>query len=107
MSVPDSARVTLRELQDRVDAMYGEKDRKRGAEATFLWLMEEVGELAAALRSSTHEELESEFADVLAWLITIANVKQVDLTRAMWRKYGLGCPGCGTSPCVCADSEKP
>ena len=37
-------------------------------------LMEEVGELAAVLRKGTHEERAAEFADVLAWLITIANV---------------------------------
>ena len=39
-----------------------------------MWLMEEVGELAAALREGTREEQAAEFADVLAWLTTIANV---------------------------------
>lgn len=87
--------------------MYGEKDDRRGAEGTFLWLMEEVGELAAALRESSHEELEAEFADVLAWLATLANVKNVDLTKAVQRKYGGGCPGCGKMVCGCSDLEKP
>jgi len=48
-----------------------------------------------------------EFADVLAWLATIANVAGVDLTEAVMRKYGAGCPGCGQFLCVCADAAKP
>ena len=43
-----------------------------------MWLMEEIGELAAALRNGSHEEKSAEFADVLAWLATIANVAGVD-----------------------------
>ena len=70
-----------------------------------MWLMEEVGELAAALRSGTHEERLGEFADVLAWLATIANVAGVDLSEAV-AKYGSGCPGCGQFVCTCADAEK-
>ncbi|HWA99163.1 MAG TPA: nucleotide pyrophosphohydrolase, partial [Pirellulales bacterium] len=48
-----------------------------------------------------------EFADVLAWLATIANVAGVDLSEAVTRKYGSGCPGCGQFLCTCADAEKP
>ncbi|NMC20734.1 MAG: nucleotide pyrophosphohydrolase, partial [Thermogutta sp.] len=36
--------------------MYYRKDVARGIDGTFMWLMEEVGELAAALRSGTQEE---------------------------------------------------
>ncbi|MDR0520882.1 MAG: nucleotide pyrophosphohydrolase [Planctomycetaceae bacterium] len=99
--------ISLKDLQSLIRKMYYEKDAARGAEATFLWLMEEVGELAAALRSGSPEELRSEFADVLAWLITIANIKDVDLTAAVAEKYGTGCPGCGQFICQCPDSEKP
>ena len=67
----------------------------RGIDGTFMWLVEEIGELAAALREGTREEQMEEFADVLAWLTTIANVAGVDLTQAVSRKYGSGCPGCG------------
>ena len=86
--------------------MYYEKDAERGAEATFLWLMEELGELAAALRSGTKEELGAEFADVLAWLTTIANVKGIDLTDEIEKKYGSGCPGCGKVVCDCPEGTK-
>ena len=70
--------------------------------------MEEVGELAASLRdNSPREETAREFADVLAWLATIANVAGISLTEAVQLKYGNGCPGCQQMVCVCADSEKP
>lgn len=87
--------------------MYLEKDVARGIDGTFMWLIEEVGELAAALRDGSHEEKLGEFADVLAWLTTIANVADVDLNEAVQRKYGAGCPGCGQYVCSCSADEKP
>ena len=99
--------VSLTDLQALIRKMYFEKDQARGIEGTFLWLMEEVGELATALRSGTHEERLEEFADVLAWLATIANVAGIDLNEAIVRKYGAGCPGCGQFVCTCPNSEKP
>jgi NTP pyrophosphatase (non-canonical NTP hydrolase) len=99
--------VNLAEFQNLIREMYYEKDVARGIDGTFMWLMEEVGELASALRSGTHEERLGEFADVLAWLATIANVAGVDLSEAVARKYGSGCPGCGQFVCTCADAEKP
>lgn len=99
--------ISIKDFQELIRKMYYEKDAARGAEATFLWLMEEVGELASALREGTKEELALEFADVLAWLTTIANVKGIDLTQAVRAKYGDGCPGCGKYVCECPDSEKP
>lgn len=91
----------VRDFQDLIEKMYSAKDRERGATATFLWLAEEVGELAAAIREGTKEELELEFADVLAWLVTLANISDVDLTAAIEKKYGQGCPGCGLYVCSC------
>jgi NTP pyrophosphatase (non-canonical NTP hydrolase) len=99
--------MTLGELQRRIRDLYGEKDAARGPEATFLWLAEEFGELATALRSGTQEELALEMADVLAWLATLANIRGVDLDAAVWEKYGRGCPGCRAVPCVCDPAEKP
>jgi len=98
---------SLEGFQQLIRRMYFEKDAARGIDGTFMWLMGEVGELAAALRSGTHEERLLEFADVLAWLATIANVAGVDLGEAVARKYGAGCPGCGQFICRCADAEKP
>ena len=99
--------MTLRELQQLIDQMYSRKDEARGVEGTFMWLMEEIGELAAALRESSKEDIAKEFPDVLAWLATIANVAGIDLTEAVRLKYGDGCPGCGQMVCECSDAEKP
>lgn len=114
--------MTFREFQSLIHEMYFEKDESRGIPATFLWLTEEIGELAASLRETSPEEqarlsadefakrrenLKQEFADVLAWLATIANVAQVDLSQAISEKYGSGCPGCHKIVCQCPDEEKP
>ncbi len=104
---PSSQPITLAQFQQLIRRMYVEKDIQRGVDGTFMWLVEEIGELASALRSGTQEEQMEEFADVLAWLTTIANVVGVDLTQAVRRKYGQGCPGCGQWECVCSDQEKP
>ena len=103
----DPPPMTLKQLQALIETMYSCKDEARGVDGTFMWLMEEVGELAAALREGTPEELAAEFADVLAWLATIANVAGVDLDRAVHEKYGNGCPGCGAMVCACGRELKP
>ena len=87
--------------------MYLEKDLARGVSGTFMWLMEEVGELSSALRSDDRDNLAEEFADVLAWLTTIANVAEIDLNKAIRDKYGDGCPGCDQYVCQCSNAEKP
>lgn len=99
--------MTLNELQQIIRDLYGAKDSRRGVEGTFMWFMEEVGELSSALRSGPHSNLEMEFADVLAWLATLANIAGVDLEKAIQAKYGEGCPGCGRLPCGCNQAEKP
>jgi NTP pyrophosphatase (non-canonical NTP hydrolase) len=98
---------TLGQLQQLIRDVYGEKDGRRGVEGTFMWFMEEVGELSGALRGGTDAERVAEFADVLAWLATLANIAGVDLDAAIRAKYGDGCPGCRRSPCACSQAEKP
>lgn len=103
----DSADVSFGDFQALIRKMYYEKDLQRGIDGTFMWLMEEIGELAAALRQGTPREKSEEFADVIAWLATIANVAEVDLGQAIHDKYGTGCPGCGKLVCDCPINEKP
>jgi NTP pyrophosphatase (non-canonical NTP hydrolase) len=98
---------TLSDLQKTILKTYGAKDHRRGVEGTFMWFMEEIGELATALRGGTPEEKAAEFADVLAWLATLANIAGVDLDKAIVAKYGTGCPGCRNVPCTCDQGEKP
>ncbi len=102
-----AAAISLADFQRLIRKMYYRKDAARGVDGTFMWLMEEIGELAAALRDGTHADRMEEFADVLAWLTTIANVVDVDLEQAVRQKYGSGCPGCGQFVCCCDDSGKP
>ncbi len=93
--------MTLDELQQFIEKMYSDKDRQRGSAGTFLWLTEEIGELAAAIMEGTKQDKTEEFADVIAWLVTLANVEGINLTEAMQAKYGNGCPGCGHWVCAC------
>jgi NTP pyrophosphatase (non-canonical NTP hydrolase) len=99
--------LTLSALQRMILQMYGQKDAARGDAATFLWLTEEFGELATAVRSGTRDELAAEMADVLAWLATLANIRGIELEAAVLRKYGDSCPGCHAVPCVCDPAQKP
>lgn len=101
------APLSISGLQQLIRRMYHEKDAARGIEGTFMWFTEEIGELASALRGGSKDEQALEFADVIAWLVTMANVAEIDLEAALLRKYGGGCPGCGQLDCVCPDAEKP
>ena len=98
---------SLSQLQRVIAETYDAKDRRRGVEGTFMWFMEEVGELSAALRGGSERQRAEEFADVLAWLATLANIAGVDLEAAVQAKYGEGCPGCRQIPCSCNHAEKP
>ena len=131
--------LSFREFQRFIREHYHKYDSNRGTGGTFLWLMEEVGELASALQqaavargehsASTPEagehsastpgagehsastpgagehpapapakvteelpealraNLQEEFADVLGWLSTLANMHGVDLESAVRAKY--------------------
>ncbi len=73
----------IREFQRQIEARYGRRDRQRGTAATFLWFIEEVGELATALGGEDVANKKEEFADVFAWLCTLANINHVDLEEAL------------------------
>jgi len=88
--------LTLREFQKHISERYESTDRARGTPGTFLWFIEEVGELATALHGNNRANLEEEFADVIAWLCTLANINDVDLADAVSRKYLSAKPPEGT-----------
>jgi NTP pyrophosphatase (non-canonical NTP hydrolase) len=93
--------MTIAEFQQLIRDRYFETDAARGVSATFLWFSEEVGELAAALGQRERgdgddDNLREEFADVLAWLATLANIAGVDLTEAVHAKYLEGGGPAGT-----------
>lgn len=91
----------IAEFQKLIEDIYYGRDSARGLAGTHMWFCEEVGELTRALRRGEKEELEGEFADVLAWLATLASIAGIDLEVAAARKYERGCPRCRSIPCVC------
>jgi len=102
MKNADQHPIGLGEFQRLIEAIYLEKDKARGVAGTYMWFAEEVGELTRALRRGTdRDNLLEEFADVLAWLSSLASIAGVDLEQAVAHKYGSGCPYCHATPCAC------
>lgn len=83
----DPKSLTIAAFQRHIAQKYEATDRARGTAKTFLWFIEEVGELATALNGSDRANLEEEFADVVAWLCTLANINDIDLSAAIAKKY--------------------
>ena len=90
---------SISDFQRRLAEIYLEKDSERGLDGTFMYLVSEVGELAEALREE-HEDVDKEFADVLAWLLSVANIAGVDVQKCMEHHYFV-CPDCEQNPCKC------
>lgn len=102
--------MTIEEFQTLIEQLYYEKDKTRGLDKTFIWFIEEVGELARELKTyQPHQKpsakLTEEFADCLAWLVTLASICGVRLQEAI-KKYQAGCPKCHRQPCVCPEKTK-
>ena len=76
----------ISQFQKIISQKYQKRDRERGIPTTFMWFVEEVGELATALAANDQQNNEEEFADVFAWLCTLANISNVDLEKAC-KKY--------------------
>lgn len=90
------------EFQRLIEATYFEKDSARGLGGTFMWFTEEIGELSRALRDGNKAAMEEEFADVLAWLFTLASMSGVEMDGVIG-KYKQGCPVCAHIPCACSE----
>jgi NTP pyrophosphatase (non-canonical NTP hydrolase) len=94
-----------KEAQDMIRRIYLERDRARGLERTLLRTFEELGELSdAILRSKSKKELSDEVADVFAWVCSIANLLDIDLSEALYNKYSGVCSKCGRTPCECTEA---
>ena len=90
----------LAEFQDLMARTYGERDRARGLAPSIAWLVEEVGELAQAVRKGDEARKLHEIGDVLAWLASITDQLGLSLEDAAAR-YASGCPACSSAPCRC------
>lgn len=91
----------ISEFQEMMRRLYFHKDSRRGTDGTYVWLVDEVRELGEALDENNKEELQKEFADVIAWLASLANVTGINLEKAALDKYSNNCPKCKQSPCQC------
>jgi len=92
----------ISEFQQMMRHLYFKRDSERGVEGTYNWLVDEVSELGEELKKGTDREAaEKEFADVIAWLASLANIMGIDLERAAINKYNYKCPRCRQSPCQC------
>jgi NTP pyrophosphatase (non-canonical NTP hydrolase) len=99
--------IDLQSFQQMIHRTFGQKDADRGLAGTFVWFVEEVGELARALKRLEPDKanLEEEFSDVLAWLTTLASLSGIDLQAAA-RRYMKGCPRCDAAPCTCDEFSR-
>jgi len=91
----------IREFQELMRRIYFHRDSKRGTEGTYNWLVDEVKELGEALKAGNKPAISEEFADVIAWLASLANVAEIDLEKAALAKYAGKCPKCGKTRCEC------
>lgn len=94
--------MTIQKFQQQIEAIYYNRDVERGVPLTFTWFVEEVGELAKEIRKEPRDmdRLREEFADVLAWLSTLASLLEISLEDAA-SIYADGCPKCNATPCRC------
>ena len=91
----------IHEFQEMMKRLYFERDFERGVNGTFNWLADEVAELGEELKGNDKEATEKEFADVIAWLASLANIMGINLEKAALNKYNNKCPKCLSSPCQC------
>ena len=93
----------ISDFQDLLKELYLQNDLNRGIKSTFIWLIEEVGELATLLNSSDidKKKVSEELADIIAWTISIANLIDIDMEKALFDKYPNKCKKCSSYPCKC------
>ncbi len=93
--------MNIQEFQEMMRQLYIQRDFERGIKGTYEWFVDEVRELGEALQEGNTEATAKEFADVIAWLASLANIIEIDLEKAALEKYNYQCPKCKQSPCQC------
>ncbi len=91
----------IAQFQQMMKDLYFQRDSQRGIQGTYEWLVDEVQELGEALQGTDKQATEKEFADVLAWLASLASLMSINLEQATLAKYPHKCPKCSQSPCQC------
>ncbi|MFX0011530.1 MAG: MazG nucleotide pyrophosphohydrolase domain-containing protein [Candidatus Hermodarchaeota archaeon] len=95
------------EFQKLIAQLYLKKDKKRGLQKTFTWLVEEIGELASLIKLSEVNitSIKDELADIIAWTVSVANILDIDIEEALIDKYPYRCSKCNSSPCKCNEEN--
>jgi len=92
----------IEEAQEMMRKVYLDRDRARGVEGTLERTVDEIAELKEAIKSKeTLEAIADEVADVFAWLCSLANLLEIDVSEAFYKKYSNVCSKCKKSPCEC------
>ena len=96
--------MNIEEAQEMMRKIYLERDRARGVEGTLKRTFDELEELKEAIENkSTTVAIADEVADVFAWLCSLANLLEIDVSDAFYKKYSDVCSKCKESPCACPD----
>ncbi len=94
----------IEEAQDMMRKIYLERDTTRGIDRTILRTFQELAELSEAImKDEGKQEIADELGDVFAWICSLANLLDVDLSEAFYSKYSDVCSKCKQSPCVCPE----
>ncbi len=94
-----------KDAQELMRRIYLERDKERGLERTLLRTFQELSELSdSILQGRAIEEIGDEIGDVFAWLCSIANLLEIDLSDALTRKYPGVCYRCSKAPCECTET---
>jgi len=93
----------ISDFQKLIKEIYFHRDSERGINKTFIWLVEEIGELANLIKYEKIErkQISEEIADVIAWTISLANLLDINVEKALSEKYPKKCIKCNSSPCRC------
>lgn len=99
----------ISEFQKLIRNLYIEQDQTRGIKNTFIWLIEEIGELANILKNQEIDtnKASEELADIFAWTTSLANLLDIDLEYALFKKYPNMCIKCKSNPCICWKKKLP
>ncbi|MFX0059287.1 MAG: MazG nucleotide pyrophosphohydrolase domain-containing protein [Candidatus Hodarchaeota archaeon] len=93
----------ISEFQQMIKNVYLDRDSKRGIKGTFIWLVEEIGELARIIKKLkiNKKKASEEIADIFAWLNSIANLLEINIETSLFKKYPNKCIRCNSVPCEC------
>ncbi len=111
----DQEHLSLNEIAAHLDHLYGEKNRAHGIFYMLGRLYSEISEIGIwgidapgrkQPNSVVYFKIAAELSDLIAWIIGIGNLLEVNLEQAWQEMYRNGCPKCNLARCDCGPYEK-